>query len=298
MTRCRLSRLIAFGALLLSAIIFAGCGGQSSPVVGGYGSQLAQTLSPTAQTAQPITQTVLPAATSVLPVNATAGITATGTISDTAGGTATSTSIAGTPTPRPIPTGTPPDPMDQLNIYEYFSSANTLVRQDVIQLDGTGPNEVLYTLTGPDTVITGENRSNINVLTYDPTYREWNFTWSSQAISGTASPLLSANQRNLGGLNGGDLLRSGAPIFILRTTTMDGRAHLQLIRWNASAKTGEALKVAPAGGGAERDTFDADLDLNVADLNDDGVYEVVGDNSSGVQVWKWDGQKYVPQEQR
>lgn len=183
-------------------------------------------------------------------------------------------------------------------MYEFFNSANILVRRDVIQLDGTGAGEVLYTLAGSPSVITGENKSNINVLTYDPTYREWNLTWGSQPISGTASPLLSANQRNLGGLNGGDLLRTGAPVFILRTTTKDGRAHMQLIRWNAAARKGDVLSVTPAGGGAERDTFEADLDLNVADINDDGVYEVVADNTNGVQVWKWDGQKYVPQEQR
>ncbi len=291
MTHRGLSILVACGAVLLSAIFFAGCGGQSSQATADYGSQLAQTQPST-------TQTVLPVATQATSGRPTATIAATGTVSQSGAGATTPTSAEDTPAPRPIPSGTPPDPMSVLNVYQYFSSANTLVRRDNIQLNGTGPDEVLYTLTGSTAVLTSENKSNINVLMYDSTYREWNLAWSSQPVSGTASPLLSANQRDLGGLNGGDLLHTGAPIFILRTTTTDGLAHLQLIRWNASAKKGEVLHVAPAGGGAERDTFDADLDLNVADLNDDGVYEVVGDNSNGVQVWKWDGQKYAPQEQR
>ncbi|MDQ3703772.1 MAG: hypothetical protein M3437_00855, partial [Chloroflexota bacterium] len=56
------------------------------------------------------------------------------------------------------------------------------------------------------------------------------------------------------------------------------------------------LRMVPVGGGAEQNAaFTADLDLNVADLDDDGIYEVVADNVAGVQVWKWDGQKYVPE---
>jgi hypothetical protein len=166
----------------------------------------------------------------------------------------------------------------------------------MMQLDGTGPNEVLYSLTGPDPVFTSEFRSNINVLTYDPVYREWLPLWSSVPVSGTGTPLLSAAQAELGGLNGGDLLRTGAPIFIVRTTTSDGRAHLVLYRWDAAGSKGDPLKMVPVGEGAEQDAaFTADLDLNVADLDDDGVYEVVADNVAGVQVWKWDGQKYVPE---
>lgn len=300
--RRRLSTLPVCGAVLLSMLYFAGCGGQNSPAVEGYRGQLSQAAT---------TQTVLPAATQPTASNqtppatgtlsghretATAAITALASGAGTAG-TATPP-VEGTETPRPTPAGTPPDPMSRLNIYGYFSSANTLVRSDVLQVNGAGPGLALYTLTGSTAVITGENKSNINVLLYDPTYREWNLTWASQPISGTASPVLSANQHDIGGLNGSDLLHTGAPIFILRTTANDGRAHMQLFRWNAQAKKGEPLKSATTGGGAERDTFDADLDLNVADLNDDGVYEVVADNSNGVQVWKWDGQKYAPQEQR
>jgi hypothetical protein len=213
--------------------------------------------------------------------------------------TPTATIVEGTPTPRPIPTGEPPDPESRLNIYQFYQTNNTLVRRDLVQLDGSGANEVLFTLTGPDPVITGEFRSNINVLTYDPTYREWSSAWASEPVSGTATPLLSVAQAELGGLNGRDLLRTGAPIFMVRTTTQDSRAHLYLYRWDAVGKKADWLKMVPTGGGAEKNaTFDADLDLNVADLDDDGIYEVVADNVAGVQVWKWDGQKFAPEVER
>jgi hypothetical protein len=55
----------------------------------------------------------------------------------------------------------------------------------------------------------------------------------------------------------------------------------------------------PVGGGPEQDAiFDADLDVNVADLDDDLKWEVIADNESGVQIWRWDGSKYVPVEAR
>jgi hypothetical protein len=166
----------------------------------------------------------------------------------------------------------------------------------MVQLDGAGAVETLYTLTGADPEITGEFRSNINVLTYDETYREWNAAWSSDPVSGTATPLLSVAQKEIGGLNGDDLLRTGSPILLVRTTTVDSRAHLYLYRWDAAGKKADAVKMVPVGGGAEQNAgFVADLDINMADLDDDGVYEVVADNVAGVQVWKWDGQKYVPE---
>jgi hypothetical protein len=303
--RRRVGIVLTTGVLLLGTTFAIGCAGQDSGV---FGSSLAQaTSSPSG------TQTVLPAVTTgptdtttpqgpgattatVTTISGTGTATATETVTLTVPLSPTATLVEGTPTPRPTPTGEPPDPESRLNIYQYYQTNNTLVRRDSVQLDGGGANEVLYTLTGPDPVITGETRSNINVLTYDPTYREWNSTWSSDPVSGTATPLLSVAQRDLGGLNGDDLLRTGAPIFIIRTTTQDGRAHLYLYRWDAAAKKADPLKMVPAAGGAEQNAaFDADLDLNVADLDDDGVYEVVADNVAGVQVWKWDGQKYVPE---
>lgn len=85
-------------------------------------------------------------------------------------------------------------------------------------------------------------------------------------------------------------------MLVARTTTKDSRAHLFLWRWDAARKQGVPLKMLPAGGGAEKDAgFDADLDINVIDLDGDGIYEVVADNIAGVQVWKWDGSRYVPQ---
>lgn len=301
--RRRVGIFLTLGVLLLGTTFAIGCGGQSDAT---HGSSLAQ-----ATDQPPGTQTVLPAVAGVTTpttgttaetiatataTTASGTVTATGTLTLTVPVTPTATVVAGTPTPRPIPTGEPPDPESRLNIYQFYETNNTLVRRDMVQLDGKGAVETLYTLTGPDPVITGEFRSNINVLTYDETYREWNAAWSSDPVSGTASPLLSVAQKEIGGLNGDDLLRTGSPIFLIRTTTMDGRAHLYLYRWDATGKKADPIKMVPAGGGAEQNAgFVADLDLNMADLDDDGIYEVVADNVAGVQVWKWDGQKYVPE---
>jgi hypothetical protein len=307
--RRRVGIFLTMGALLLGTTFAIGCVAQSD---GSYGTGLAQ-----ATTEPSGTQTVLPAATTaatgtqvtITPNSSgtsTPAVAATTTTTGTAAATETvsvtdpvsptETVVEGTPTPRPTPGGPAPEPEEQLDMYRFFPGNSILVRRDLMQLDGTGPNEVLYSLTAPDPVVTTEFRSNINVLTYDPIYREWLPLWSSDPVSGTATPLLSAAQAELGGTNGGDLLRTGAPIFILRTTTVDSRAHLFLYRWDAAGSKADPLKMVPVGGEAEQDAaFTADLDLNVADLDDDGVYEVVADNVAGVQVWKWDGQKYIPE---
>lgn len=305
LVRRRVGILLTTGALLLGTTFAIGCAGQNSD--GALGSGLAQATNQPAATqtvlpaATGATGTMTPAATEATTATTTTGagavtVTATEAVTLTVPISPTATVVEGTPTPRPLPTGEPPDPESRLNMYEFYRTNNILVRRDMVQLDGTGANEVLYTLTGPDPVITGEFRSNINVLTYDPTYWEWKATWSSDPISGTATPLLSAAQSEIGGLNGGDLLRAGAPIFIIRSTTADGRAHLHLYRWDAAGQKADPLRMLPVGGGAEQDAaFVADLDLNMADLDDDGVHEVVADNVAGVQVWKWDGQKFVPE---
>lgn len=186
-------------------------------------------------------------------------------------------------------------PLDRLSLINLYTSGNTLARRDFVQLDD-GQEEVVFTITGPDEVITGEFASSIGVLQYDPVYWEWRIAWASDDITGTAKPLLSANQSGLGGYNGGDLLRTSAPILVVRSTDMAGRAYLALWRWNRATKKGESLPmIASEGGGEQAAVFSADLDLNVVDLDDDGVYEVVADNVAGVQVWKWDGAKYAPE---
>lgn len=228
-----------------------------------------------------VTSTDVPAATLVTTVTATIEETAT---------------PENTPTLGPPPTGTPPEPMSRLNIFRHIPPGATLVKRDNVKLDGSDPDEVMFTITGPGKTITDETQSAINVLTYDPLYWRWNDTWSSEVVSGTASPLLSIGQSGIGGYNGGDLLRTGAPVLAVRTTLRDGHARLYLWRWNREKRTGEPIKMLPVGGGAERNAvFDADLDVGLADLNDDGVYEVVADNATGVQIWKWDGAKYAPE---
>jgi hypothetical protein len=179
----------------------------------------------------------------------------------------------------------------------FFGSptGGLLVKRDYLQLDKDNNPEILFALTGPSDVVTGENHSDVGVLDYDPTYREWKLGWNTSAhtVLGLASPLPAANRAD--GYNGGDLLRTGSPIFLLRTTTMDGRAHLHMWKWDINKQTADAIKLVPVGGGPEREDFEADLDVTVADLDNDGVYEVIADNLAGVQVWKWDGSKYAPE---
>ena len=211
-----------------------------------------------------------------------------------AGGTPVATdTVTGTVEVLPTPSGTPPSAFDILNLFRYVPSGKSLVKRDGVQLDAPGPNagedEIVLTITGPSETITDEVDSRIGVLSYDSVYRQWDLGWTSEVVSGTATPLLNIGQKDIGGFNGGDLLRTGDPILVVRTTMDDGSAHLHMWRWNRQSR--EAAPVKKSGGPPEgHDTvFEADLDINPMDIDDDGVYEVVADNLSGVQIWKWDG---------
>lgn len=266
-----LAAIVALALAIVLVLMAAGCAPKDTV----WGAQPATTSTSTLSTSTP----------------STPAPTATGASPETP---APAAATPGTPPARPTPMGTPPaNPLDLLNIFNFYTSGDTLVKKDVLQLDGQGIEEVVYTVTGPSQTITNEFHSAIGVLAYDPLYREWDLIWSSDAINGRASPLPAANR--VGGYNAGDLLRTGAPILVLRTTTvLDGRAHLHLWRWNAQSRRAEPIKMLPAGGGEPRDAaFDADLDVNIVDLNDDGVYEVVADNATSVWIWEWDGSRFV-----
>jgi hypothetical protein len=227
-----------------------------------------------------------------------AGTQATTTNAITSTATVTATVVEGTPTPRPTPSGpAPADPLALLNIFDIVTPGNIIIKHDLLPLDKTTPDNVLATITGSrlgvTQPLTEETTSAIGVMTYDPVYREWNLTWQSDPISGTARPLSASTQ--FGGVNGGDLLRDGSAILLLRTTTLDGKAHLQVFRYDSKTHTATVLKMVPELGAAEKDAiFDADLDVTMADLDDDGVYEVIADNVAGVKTWFWDGSKFQP----
>lgn len=272
--------------LALTLIPLAGCSPQSMAQ-----SATATANAETTQVANPSPTIITPtlSITPTIPAQATVSITATASI--TATGVVTE---VGTPAPRPTPTGEPPDPMSRLNIFQFFATDDTLVARDFINLDGVGTDEILMTISGVRRIITDEVNSGIGVLTYDTTYREWVPLWSPGPITGTTSPLPSANRKEAGGYNGGNLLGSAEPVLVARTTTVDGKAHLYLWRWNKESREGAPLKMTAPGGAGDVDAiFDADLDANVADIDDDGIYEVVLDNVAGVQVWKWDGTRFV-----
>jgi hypothetical protein len=205
----------------------------------------------------------------------------------------TSTTTAEGTVVVPTPSGpTPADPTNLLNVFNFFPSDETLARRDELQLEGDTVPEMLYTIAGPGTAITAETTSALAVITYDPTYRQWNLAWQSDPVEGVASPLTPFNKAHPDGFNGGDILRTGKPILAIRTTTRDRKAHLYLYSWDAQAHKGTPLKMASSSGDANA-RFDGDLDVNLADLNGDGVYEVVADNLKDVQTWKWDGSKFV-----
>ncbi|MBF6614671.1 MAG: hypothetical protein IVW55_16280 [Chloroflexi bacterium] len=285
-TRRKLTVFTALGLLLLLALTSTGCSPQK--MAQAATATAGAIPSPTVANPPPASPTsaVVPGATSTVttpPADATAGATGT-------------PGTPGTPTVRPTPSGTPPNPLDVLNVFTFVNPLDlTLVKSDVLPLNGdSGPGQAFYTVSTATQPITQEEHSALSVLTYDPVYREWTPTWSSTEITGTASPLPLYSQP--GGYNGGDLVHVGAPILVLRTTERAGHARLALWRWDKQKRTGEPLKMVSAGGGAERDAvFDADLDVNMADLDNDGVYEVVADNLKGVQVWKWDGSKFALQ---
>ena len=243
-------------------------------------SQAAAQATQATQTARPGSDiTPLAAATAPVPSVPVSGTTGT----PVSGGTAT---------PRPTPTGAAPsDPTSLLNALGFFPLTTTLVKRDPVNLEGDNTPEMLYTLSGPGLTITNETNSALAVINYDPKYREWNLEWFGDPVDGTASPLPAANRAD--GYNGGDLLRNGSHVLALRTTTHDRRAHLYLYQWDTSKHQTVPLKMAGPNGAATNARFDGDLDVNLVDVNGDGVYEVVIDNLNGVQTWKWDGSKYV-----
>jgi hypothetical protein len=222
-------------------------------------------------------------------------------VTSTAAITATETP-EGTPTPRPTPTGPPlEDPLLIYSPFDFIVPGNLIARSDILQIDGEGTEEGLLTITesrlGLTRPLTEEVASALGVATYDPVYREWVLTWQSDALPGVARPLPDVELP--GGYNGGDLLRDGSTILALRTTTLDGKAHLFIYRYDRQARSAAPLKMVAAEGAAETDShFEADLDVNMADLDDDGVYEVVVDNVAGVLTWRWDGSRFVPREAR
>ncbi|MEO6458110.1 MAG: hypothetical protein ABIO92_07520 [Chloroflexia bacterium] len=252
-------------ALALIIPLFSGCSAprdmaQAQPVEG----------SPTALIATPST---------------TAGALSAETPSVVATGT-----VTGTVAVLPTPSGTPPSAFDTLNTFQYVPSGKSLAKRDRVQLDEPGANagevEILLTITGPSETITDATDSRIGVLSYDSVYRQWDLGWTSEVVSGTATPLLNIGQKDIGGFNGGDLLRTGDPILVVRTVMDDGGAHLHMWRWNKQSR--EAAPVKKLNEGSDT-VFEADLDINLMDIDDDGIYEVVADNLSGVQIWKWDG---------
>jgi hypothetical protein len=184
-----------------------------------------------------------------------------------------------------------------LNVFRFFVSPEMLAKRDSLQLDDDADSEMLFTISEPADVVTQETNSVLRVIDYDPKYREWNQIWQSDVVTGTASPLPAANRAD--GYNGGRLLGTNDSVLLMRANTIDGHAHLYIWRWDAATHAGEHLKMVPAGGGAERVTdFEGDLDVTVADLDNDGVYEVIADDLAGTQTWKWDGSKYAPEAKR
>lgn len=270
--------------LILGLIAVAACSpqglAQSATATANANATIIASPSPAVTATSPSTATIGPGAPPIAP---TVGITATGVVTP-----------AETPAPRPTPTGEPPDPLSVLNIYRFFSPSAVLVSRDLVDLDGKDTGEILYTITEGAVSITEELRSGIAVLTYDSVYRQWIPVWASPPITGAISPLPSANRSAAGGYNGGKILgSSGPPILVARTTTRDGKAHLQLWRWDVEKQEGVPLKMRKPNGGDVDVIFEAELDANVADIDDDGIYEVVLDNLAAVQVWTWDGAAQV-----
>ena len=242
--------------------------------------------------AQPVDGSPTALSSTPSPASSTADVPSAQTPTLVATGT-----VTGTAEVPPTPAGTPPPAFNSLNTFRFVPLGKTLVKRDRLQLDapgdGAGEDEILMTITGPSETITGEMDSGIGVISYDSVYRQWNFTWSSGVVSGTASPLLSIGQKDIGGFNGGDLLRTGDPILVVRTTLGDGRAQLHLWKWNRQSHTGTLVKKSSGTPAGNDTTFEADLDINLIDTDDDGIYEVVADNLSGVAIWKWDGSTFA-----
>jgi hypothetical protein len=220
---------------------------------------------------------------------------------------AAATSVtADTPTPEGTVNATPvvTDPFQVLDVFN-LPQGERLVKKSILDLGGGDPKEVLLTISSQQTqtntvgVVETTTVSSLAVLRYDPAGSEWKTQWQSTPVPGMASVLPDTIGETNRIYQGGDLLRTGQPILLLRTyepatKTIPGAEHLHLWAWTGD--TAVPVRMIAAGEASERDAdFSGTSDVQTADLDDDGVIEIIADSGAHTDIYRWDKTHFVVQ---
>lgn len=212
---------------------------------------------------------------------ATTAVTTTGTV--TATGTATASV----------------DPLNLFHPFDFVPDDAELVKESVTDLGGGDPREALLTMSisTPETDTTGTvvtaTVSTLKVLRYDKSSGEWKVIWQPQPdVPGQAIALPETRGINPDRYQAGDLLRTGQPILLLRTqapgATPDAPPIVSLRLWAWTGDTAVPLQMTTPDGQQQDAVFTGTSDAQTADLDDDGVIEIIVDSGPSATVYRWD----------
>ena len=212
----------------------------------------------------------------------------------TATATVTSTDVA-----------TQTDPFSVLNVFDLLPGGGTLVKQSVLNLRGDETNEVLLAAdvtraqTNTVGVVETTTIGTMAVLNYSREQGEWLVQWQTEAASppGAVQALPDTLGDATRRYQGGDLLRTGQPIFLLRTyeapTAPDAPPTIHLRLWAWTGDTAAPLRMTGADGTTGEAHFTATSDVQTADLDDDGVIEVIVDSGPASTIYRWETDRFV-----
>jgi hypothetical protein len=143
------------------------------------------------------------------------------------------------------------------------------------------------------------------VLRYNREQGEWLVQWETgaAALPGMIQGLPETQGDTTRRYQGGDLLRTGQPILLLRTYeapkapgpegTPPPTIHLRLWAWTGD--TAVPLRLTGPDGAAGEAHFSATSDVQTADLDDDGVIEVIVDSGAASTIYRWDKDHFAVQ---
>jgi hypothetical protein len=198
--------------------------------------------------------------------------------------------------------GTPTASVDPLNLFhpfDYVPEGGELVKESVTELGGGDPREALLTMsiTTPETDTTGTvvtpTVSTLVALRYDKSSGEWRVLWQPEPdVPGQAIALPETRGPGADRYQAGDLLRTGQPILLLRTqepgATPDAPPTVTLRLWVWTGDTATALQMTTPDGKQQDAVFTGTSDVQTADLDDDGVIEVIVDSGPASTIYRWD----------
>jgi hypothetical protein len=135
--------------------------------------------------------------------------------------------------------------------------------------------------------------STLKVLRYTKSSGEWQVLWQPQPdVPGQAIALPETRGISPDRYQAGDLLRTGQPILLLRTqepgATPDAPPVVSLRLWAWTGDTAVPLQMTTPDGKQQPAVFTGTSDAQTADLDDDGVIEIIVDSGPTATIYRWD----------